>query len=335
MASRATIKDVSKLAGVSIKTVSRVLNKEKYVREATRAKVDAAMAALKFSPSLAARSLAGRRSFQIALIYDNHSPFYIHQIQEGVWAQCREQGVRMLAQPADVGSPTLAAEVGGLIDETHVDGIILSSPVTDAPEVLAELERRGIPFVRISPGTNHAMTSSVFMDDVQAADDMTTHLINHGHRRIGFIIGHPNHMASDQRLFGYRRALDRAGIGFEPSLVRPGQFDFASGAAAAELLLDLPKPPTAIFASNDDMAAGVLAVAHRRDIAVPDALSVAGFDDTELASAVWPPLTTIRQPTRDLAYSAAGLLFSEEGGVVHRRLQHELVVRGSTGRVMG
>ena len=332
MASRATIKDVSKLAGVSIKTVSRVLNKEKYVREATRAKVDAAMAALKFSPSLAARSLAGRRSFQIALIYDNHSPFYIHQIQDGIWAQCREQGVRMLAQPADVASPTLAAEVGGLIDETHVDGIILSSPVTDAPEVLAELERRGIPFVRISPGTNHAMTSSVFMDDVQAADDMTTHLINLGHRRIGFVIGHPNHMASDQRLFGYRRALDRAGIGFEPSLVRPGQFDFASGAAAAELLLDLPEPPTAIFASNDDMAAGVLAVAHRRDVAVPGALSVAGFDDTELASAVWPPLTTIRQPTRDLAYSAAGLLFSEEVGVVHRRLQHELIVRGSTGR---
>ena len=333
MASRATIKDVSRLAGVSIKTVSRVLNKEKYVREATRAKVDAAMAALKFSPSLAARSLAGRRSFQIALIYDNHSPFYIHQIQDGIWAQCREQGVRMLAQPADVASPTLAAEVGGLIDETHVDGIILSSPVTDAPEVLAELEARGIPFVRISPGTNHAMTSSVFMDDVQAADDMTTHLINLGHRRIGFVIGHPNHMASDQRLFGYRRALDRAGIGFEPSLVRPGQFDFASGAAAAELLLDLPEPPTAIFASNDDMAAGVLAVAHRRDVAVPGALSVAGFDDTELASAVWPPLTTIRQPTRDLAYSAAGLLFSEEEGVVHRRLQHELVVRGSTGRV--
>ena len=329
---RVTIKDVSRVAGVSIKTVSRVLNKERYVRADTREKVEAAVKALKFSPSLAARSLAGKRSFQIALIYDNHSPFYIHQIQEGVWAQCREQGVRMLAQPADVGSPTLAAEVGGLIDETHVDGIILSSPVTDAPEVLAELERRGIPFVRISPGTNHAMTSSVFMDDVQAADDMTTHLINEGHRRIGFVRGHPNHMASDQRLFGYRRALDRAGIAYEPDLVRPGQFDFASGAAAAETLLDLADAPTAIFASNDDMAAGVLAVAHRRDIAVPAALSVAGFDDTELASAVWPPLTTIRQPTRDLAYSAAALLFSDEDGVIHRRLQHELIVRGSTGR---
>jgi LacI family transcriptional regulator len=329
---RATIIDVSKAAGVSIKTVSRVLNKERYVSTATRAKVEAAMASLNFSPSLAARALAGHRSFQIALIYDNHSPFYIHQIQEGVWARCREEGVRMLAQPADVASPDLAREVGGLIDETHVDGIILSSPVTDAAAALAELERRRIPFVRISPGTNHALTSSVFMDDVGAADDMTTHLVNLGHRRIGFIVGHPNHMASDQRLFGYRRALDRAGIAFEPRLVRPGLFDFDSGAEAAEALLALPEPPSAIFASNDDMAAGVLAVAHRQGLAIPDDLSVAGFDDTQLASAVWPPLTTIRQPTRDLAYTAAALLFERSDGVEHRRLQHELVLRRSTAR---
>ncbi|SNS38935.1 transcriptional regulator, LacI family [Sphingomonas laterariae] len=332
---RTTIKDVSIAAGVSIKTVSRVLNKEKYVKEETRKKVEEAVAALNFSPSLAARTLAGRRSFQIALLYDNHSPYYIHQIQDGVWGRCREQGVRLLAQPTDVDSATLAQDVGGLIDETHVDGVILSSPVTDAAPVLEELERRGIPFVRISPGTNHALTSSVFMDDVQAADDMTTHLINEGHRRIGFVVGHPNHMASDQRLFGYRRALDRAGVPFEPNLVRQGAFDFASGADAAETLLDLPEPPSAIFASNDDMAAGVLAVAHRRGIAVPDDLSVAGFDDTDLAQLVWPPLTTIRQPTRELAYTAASLLFAMGDGVEHRRLQHDLVVRSSTARRKG
>jgi LacI family transcriptional regulator len=329
---RVTIKDVSRIAGVSIKTVSRVLNKEKYVRDETRLKVEAAVAELKFSPSLAARSLAGGRSFQIALIYDNHSPYYIHQIQEGVWERCKAEGVRMLAQPADVASATLAAEVGGLIDETHVDGIILSSPVTDAAPVLGELERRGIPFVRISPGTNHALTSSVFMDDVQAADDMTTHLINLGHRMIGFVMGHPNHMASEQRLFGYRRALDRAGIEFEPGLVRPGEFDFVSGAAAAEVLLGLSNRPTAIFASNDDMAAGILAVAHRLQLDIPRDLSVAGFDDTALASIVWPPLTTIRQPTRDLAYAAASLLLERLDGVVHRRLQHDLVIRASTAR---
>ena len=329
---RVTIKDVSRVAGVSIKTVSRVLNKEKYVREETKRRVEEAVAALNFSPSLAARTLAGRRSFQIALLYDNHSPHYIHQVQEGVWARTREEGVRMLAQPVDVASPNLAVEVGGLIDETHVDGIILSSPVTDAPEVLAELERRNIRFVRISPGTNHAMTSSVFMDDVQAADDMTSHLINQGHKRIGFVIGHPNHMASDQRHFGYRRALDRAGIAYEPHLVRQGSFDFESGRAAAEALIALPNPPTAIFASNDDMAAGVLAYAHGLGLDVPEDLSVAGFDDTALASLVWPPLTTIRQPVRDLAYTAATLLFGEDETVIHQRLPHELVIRASTGR---
>ena len=329
---RVTIKDVSRVAGVSIKTVSRVLNKEKYVREETKRRVEEAVAALNFSPSLAARTLAGRRSFQIALLYDNHSPHYIHQVQEGVWARTREEGVRMLAQPVDVASPNLAVEVGGLIDETHVDGIILSSPVTDAPEVLAELERRNIRFVRISPGTNHAMTSSVFMDDVQAADDMTSHLINQGHKRIGFVIGHPNHMASDQRHFGYRRALDRAGISYEPNLVRQGAFDFESGRAAAEALIALPSPPTAIFASNDDMAAGILAYAHALGLDVPEDLSVAGFDDTALASVVWPPLTTIRQPVRDLAYTAAALLFGGDEGVIHQRLPHELVIRASTGR---
>ena len=325
-----TIKDVSAIAGVSMKTVSRVLNKERYVSEKTRLRVERAVAELNFRPSVAARILAGKRSYQIALIYDNHSPHYIHQIQTGVWARCIEEGVRLLAQPSDVASPNLAREIGGLIDQTQVDGVILSSPVTDAPGALEELEQRGVPYVRISPGTDYDRSSSVSMDDVQAADDMTSHLIALGHRRIGFVVGHANHTASDQRLFGYRRALDKAGLTFEPKYVRPGAFDFTSGEAAADVLLDLSQPPTAIFASNDDMAAGVLTVAHRRGMSVPRDLSVVGFDDTALASQLWPPLTTVRQPTRELAYAAAGLLFDARDEVVHRRLPHELVLRAST-----
>ena len=328
MSERANIRDVAARAGVAVKTVSRVLNGHPYVSTDTKARVEEAMRALDFRPSVAARILSGAKSNQIALIYDNHSPYYMFQIQTGCWDFCRANNIRLLAQPVDVADPQVGEQVRGLVSETHVDGIILSSPVTDCDPVLRALEAMDIPFVRISPGTNHALTSSVFMDDAQAADDMTTHLINAGHRRIGFIKGHPNHMASDDRLFGYRRALDRAGLPYDPVLVRDGEFDFDSGTRGGRDLLDLPNRPTAIFASNDDMAAGVLAVAHDRGINVPTQLSVAGFDDTTLARTVWPPLTTIHQPMAELARTATEILIAG-GDITHRRLPHTLVERAS------
>ncbi|MCZ8322855.1 MAG: LacI family DNA-binding transcriptional regulator [Novosphingobium sp.] len=328
MSERSNIRDVAARAGVAVKTVSRVLNGHPYVSADTKARVEEAMKALDFHPSVAARILSGAKSNQVALIYDNHSPYYMFQIQTGCWDFCRENGIRLLAQPVDVADPGVGEQVRGLVTETHVDGIILSSPVTDCEPVLRALESMDIPFVRISPGTNHALTSSVFMDDAQAADDMTTHLINAGHRHIGFIKGHPNHMASEDRQAGYRRALDRAGIAYDPVLVCDGEFDFDSGVRGAGRLLDLPEPPTAIFASNDDMAAGVLAVAHDRGIPVPAQLSVAGFDDTTLARTVWPPLTTIYQPMADLARTAAEILIAG-GDITHRRLPHQLIERAS------
>ena len=328
MSERATIRDVAAHAGVAVKTVSRVLNGHPYVSTDTRERVEAAMKALDFRPSVAARILSGAKSNQVALIYDNHSPYYMFQIQKGCWDECHARGIRLLAQPVDVEDPDVGEQVRGLVTETHVDGIILSSPVTDCEPVLKMLDQLDIPFVRISPGTNHALTSSVFMDDAQAADDMTTHLINAGHRRIGFIKGHKSHMASEERLFGYRRALDRVAIPFEPGLVCDGEFDFDSGVRAARQLLDLAEPPTAIFASNDDMAAGVLAVAHDRDIDVPGDLSVTGFDDTTLSRTVWPPLTTIHQPMAELARTATEILITG-GDITHRRLPHQLIERAS------
>jgi LacI family transcriptional regulator len=328
MTERANIRDVAARAGVAVKTVSRVLNGHPYVSAETRSRVEAAMRALDFRPSVAARILSGAKSNQVALIYDNHSPYYMFQIQKGCWDVCHEKGIRLLAQPVAVDDADVGEQVRGLVSETHVDGIILSSPVTDCEPVLRTLDTLDIPFVRISPGTNHALTSSVFMDDAQAADDMTGHLINCGHRRIGFVKGHPNHMASEERLFGYRRALDRAGLAFEPALVCEGEFDFDSGVRAANILLSLATPPTAIFAANDDMAAGVLAVAHDRGIELPAALSVAGFDDTTLARTVWPPLTTIHQPMAELARTAAEILIAG-GDITHRRLPHQLVERAS------
>lgn len=325
---RANIRDVAARAGVAVKTVSRVLNGHPYVSADTRARVEEAVRALDFRPSIAARILSGAKSNQIALIYDNHSPYYMSQIQMGCWERCHQDNIRLLAQPVDVTDPLIGDQIRGLVSETHVDGIVLSSPVTDCEPVLRALEVMDVPFVRISPGTNHALTSSVYMDDAQAADDMTTYMINCGHRRIGFVKGHPNHMGSEDRFYGYRRALDRAGIGFEPALVAPGEFDFDSGVAAGRYFLDLPVPPTAIFAANDDMAAGVLAVAHDRNIDLPGQLSVGGFDDTVLARSVWPPLTTIHQPMIELARTATDILITG-GDITHRRLPHTLVERAS------
>ena len=328
MSGRSNIRDVAARAGVALKTVSRVLNCHPYVSAETRARVETAMRELDFRPSVAARILSGAKSNQIALIYDNHSPYYMFQIQSGCWFRCHGDGIRLLSQPVDVTDPAVGEQVRGLVAETQVDGIVLSSPVTDCEPVLRALEACNIPFVRISPGTNHALTSSVFMDDAQAADDMTTHLVNLGHRRIGFIKGNPNHAASEDRLFGYRRALDRAGISFEPQLVREGDFAFDSGLAAGREFLGMAVPPTAIFASNDDMAAGVLSAGHERGLDLPGELSVVGFDDTKLASMVWPALTTIRQPTFEMAHTATDILIAG-GEISHRRLPHTLVERAS------
>ena len=334
MALRVTIKDVSRVSGVSIKTVSRVLNKERYVGAETRAKVEAAVAELNFRPSMAARSLAGKRSFQIALICDNPSPYYVYDMQSGIRDRCAKDGVRMIAQPYDRNSATLLDDIENLVDATHVDGLILTPPVSDYPAVLDLLARRGVRFVRVSPGSAVDLSPSVFLDNEAAAMAMTSYLLSLGHRRIGFIAGHPSYATSGQRMRGYASALGQEGIALDPVLVREGSFDFASGAAAAAELLDLPAPPSAIFASSDDMAAGALAAAHRRGVAVPGQLSVAGFDDTALAGFVWPPLTTIRQPTRDLAYQAADLLLAPASAPVERReVAFELVVRESTGAV--
>lgn len=329
---RVTIKDVSREAGVSIKTVSRVLNKERYVGDDTRERVQAAVAMLNFRPSTAARSLAGKRSFQIALICDNPSPYYVYEMQSGIRDRCVADGVRMIAQPYDRDSATLIDDVESLVDATSVDGLILTPPVTDYPAVLDLLARRGVRFVRVSPGGDPGLTSSSFIDNMRAAKVMTEHLIGLGHRRIGFVKGHPDYATSAHRLAGYAAALAAAGISEDAELIRGGSFDFASGSRAAEALLDLAQPPSAIFASSDDMAAGVLAAAHRRGVRVPEQLSVAGFDDTALAGVVWPPLTTIRQPTREMGYQAADLLLmGDDAPVEQREVPFELVVRDSTG----
>ncbi|GAO39305.1 putative LacI family transcriptional regulator [Sphingomonas changbaiensis NBRC 104936] len=325
---RANIKDVSKAAGVSIKTVSRVINNERYVRPATRARVEEAMAALGFQPSQAARALAGGKSFQIALVCSNPGPYYLHGLIAGLRGRCAAEGVRLIVHAYEVEADELGADVLTFFRQMGFDGAILTPPIVDNEPVLDELDRAGTPYVRISPGVQPERSASVAIDNEGAARAMTRRLIALGHRRIGFVVGHRSFAVSNQRLSGYLDALREAGIPLDLSLVQQGWFDFRSGQAAAEELLALPDAPTAIFASSDDMAAGMLSVAHQRRIRVPDQLSIAGFDDTDLAKLVWPPLTTMRQPIRAMAERAAELLFS--GTAEQVVLQSELIERAST-----
>jgi LacI family transcriptional regulator len=331
---RKTIHDVAKAAGVAIKTVSRVLNDEPNVRPETRARVLAAAEQLQYLPSLSARSLAGRRSYLIGLIYENPSANYLIELQHGAMARCRKEKFRLFVHQCSGRGEDLIRDVMGLIDQTHVDGLIVSPPLSEAAPLIAALGQRNIPFVCIGHSDLQHPAPYVDMDDEGAAREMTEHLIAEGHRLIGFIVGHPDHMASSLRLRGYRSALEQHGIDFDPAYVKQGYFVYESGLEAARELLTLPKPPTAVFASNDDMAAGVLLAAHELSIPVPQRLSVAGFDDTYIARIVWPRLTTVHQPSYDLAFSATDLLLrSLKDGDTPKtaRLPYKLIRRESTG----
>ncbi|HWG29113.1 MAG TPA: LacI family DNA-binding transcriptional regulator [Steroidobacteraceae bacterium] len=333
---RKTIDDVAKAAGVAIKTVSRVLNDEPNVREETRARVLAAVEALHYFPSLSARSLAGRRSYLIGLVYENPSANYIVDIQHGAMARCRQEKFRLFVHQCSGRDAELIRDVIGLVDQTHVDGLVVPAPLSQSIDLIRALDRRKLPFVRISPSAIDHRSPSVDMDDEGAAREMTEHLIELGHTRIGFITGHPTHHASALRLDGYRAALQAHRILYEPAYVRQGHFVFESGLGAGRELLALPKRPTAVFASNDDMAAGVLMAAHELGLQVPSQLSVAGYDDTYIARITWPRLTTVHQPSYDMAWSATDLLLQalKNGeGARTSRLAHRLIVRESTAPV--
>jgi LacI family transcriptional regulator len=333
-AARTTIDDVAARAGVSIKTVSRVMNDEPGVRTETRQRVREAMAALNYQPSLPARSLAGRRSNLIGLVYENPSANYVFDVQSGAMAKCRDSNLRLFIQSCnDLGTEPIA-EIMAMLEQTHVDGLVLTPPLSADHALIGALDERHLPFVRIAPDDMAHGSPAVEMDDQAAAQEMTAYLFDLGHRDVAFVSGHPGHHSSRLRLAGYRAERERRGLPVKSERVEQGFNTVESGIEAGHRLLEGKSPPSAIFASNDDMAAGVLRIAHELGLEVPGSLSVAGFDDSQLAKIVWPPLTTVRQPSYDMAYAATDLLISRlKGQAVPqvRRLEHEMVIRGSTG----
>lgn len=335
---RMTIHDVADLARVSIKTVSRVLNDEPSVKPDTRDRVREAMTSLNYQPSLHARSLAGRRSNLIALVIENPSANYFFDVQSGAMAKCRDMRLRLLVQSCDDLGAGLVAEVMAMVEQTHVDGAVITPPLSANHDLIAALDARGVPFVRIAPDDLAHASPVVTIDDEAAAREMTAFLLDAGHRAIGFIAGHPEHHSSTLRWNGFRAELEARGLDPAAAPVEQGFNNFASGLDAGRRLLARGSRPTAIFASNDDMAAGVLFAARELGLGVPADLSVSGFDDTQLAGAVYPPLTTVHQPSYDMAFTATGLLIDMIRGKDVRpatSLRHTLIKRGSTTSISG
>lgn len=330
---RATIRDVARRADVSIKTVSRVINREANVRQATRERVMEAVRELQYEPNPAARGLAGRRTFSIGLLYENPHEFsYIQQILDGVFAVCQAHGYALLLRPSSENPAT--EDIVRFLTQTRVDGMVLTAPIGDRPDITDALTERQVPFVQISPGITDTRWTSVGPDDKGGSRALTEHLLDLGHTRIGFIKGDPRHGAASERLDGHLRALRDRGVATDESLIVPGLFDFESGKAAAHGLFRLANRPTAIIASNDDMAAGVIVAAREARIALPRELSVAGFDDSPTAQHTWPPLTTVRQPIVEIASQAAELLLEwirgERDTHLRKTFDCRLVVRRST-----
>lgn len=322
---RATANDVARLAGVSQMTVSRVVNNDPAVRDKTRDAVQRAIEQLGYEPNKAARSLVSANPIRIGLLYSNPNSTFLSKMMIGVLDQARQSDTQVMVVTCDDG-PEAVGTVKGLIDD-GIDGMVLAPPLCDSRSLFAILRTAGIPAVTVGSRHNDDRISAVFMDDQAAAATMTRHLLSMGHRRIGFIVGDAEQTASLLRLNGFRDAIGASGLRFDESLVVHGEFSFRSGFEAAEILLDMPEPPTAILASNDDMAAGAISAARQYRIRIPEDLSVCGFDDSLMASQFWPPITTIHQPIGQMTRTAIEHLENNirriraDSPIQHRRIE--------------
>lgn len=336
----ATIKSVAEMAGVSIKTVSRVINKEGTVKPDTLQRVEEAIKALKYTPNKAARDLASKGASVLGYVYDNPNAYYIIDMQKGILDVCRKNNFELLIHPCDASSKNIAKELVDMVDTAQLAGLILSPPLSEMPEVLSELDQNQISYVRILSGDGPFPSSLpyVLVNDFKAAYDITEHLISQGHKNIAFIAGEETHKSTIERLNGYKAALEKAGIAIDESLIIKGTYSFETGVKSSETLLAMSPHPTAVFACNDEIAAGTLFGARMKGVEVPQELAIAGFENSPFSRQTFPPLTTASQPTNEIAQHAAASLIqylrAKKAKAAHDNLNHtfipELVVRAST-----
>ncbi|MFM9977868.1 MAG: LacI family DNA-binding transcriptional regulator [Sphingomonadaceae bacterium] len=336
-----TIKHVAADAQVSLQTVSRVINNEPNVRLEMKARVQQSIDKLGYVPSIAAQRMSGSRSYLILALNDRERTIadwrarqgtdWVDQMLLGGMLTCAEHGYRMILELVDTHNDHIERELLSAIAALQPDGIILTPPHSDNPLIVSLLAAQKIPFVRIGSREN-GLGIPVSMDDEGSARTATRHLIAHGHRRIGFIAGSPDYNLSAWRVTGWEATMAEAGLATD-GLLEAGDFSYVSGETAARRLLSRSKRPTAIVASNDQMALATLEVARSLGLVVPDDLSVISFDNTPLVHFTQPPLTAIDQPIAATASKAVELIIAAQRGEAPAAaptvISAKLVERGS------
>ena len=308
----ATINDIARLAGVSKKTVSRIINRSPLVRADTREKVEALMREVGYTPDPMARGLAFRRAFLIGMVYDNPTAQYIVDMQYGALDALRGSGFELVVHPCDSRSPDYVAGVRRFVQQQKLHGVMLVPRVSEDQALCDMLNEIGCRYARIAAVSLDGPEKMVVTHDRDGAAEVADYLQSLGHRDVAMITGPAAYRSAIERTEGFVSALQRRGIELPKSRLVEGGYTFESGLAAAEKLLSAKRPPTAIFCGNDEMAAGVYRVALRAGIQIPKQLSVVGYDDSTLASRLWPPLTSVRRDTRDTGRMAAAMLLQPE-----------------------
>ncbi|MGO1072188.1 LacI family DNA-binding transcriptional regulator [Lysobacter sp. CA199] len=327
----ATINDVARLSGVSKKTVSRIINQSPLVKPDTRERVEALMREIGYRPDPMARGLAFRRSFLIGMVYDNPTAQYIVNMQYGALDGIRDSGFELVVHPCDSHAANYIDGVRRFVTQQKLHGVLLVPRVSEDQDLADMLSEVGCRYVRIAPVAMDQMSRMVVTHDRDGAAEAAEYLYALGHRDIALITGPNRYRSAPERTGGFLGALDRYGVKVPRSRIIEAAYTFESGVAAAEKLLAGKDRPSAIFTGNDEMAAGVYKVAMRAGISIPQQLSVVGFDDSPLASRLWPALTTVRRPTRDTGRLAASMLLQpeENAALTNVSIRPHLIVRDS------
>jgi LacI family transcriptional regulator len=335
-----TINDVAELAGVSKRTVTRVLNRSSKVSAATQVRIEKVIEQLNYVPNRQARGLAASRSFLIGLVYDVPTLF-INDIQKGILGIIEDEGYELVVHACDIGSERLVEDITRFVNRAHLDGVIILPPVSDIDGIGLELEKAGCPYVRVTSDVSGDSSRLVVTDYLSAISDMTRHLVELGHRDFGFISGPNTHLSSRKRYEAFVKALASHGIELLPETVFEGAYTFDSGVRAANELLSRDRRPTAIFAANDEMAFGVIKIAHQLGLIIPDDLSLVGFDGTPFSTFVVPSLSTIIRQTDAMARLATQKILAQINGqadearAIETMVSPRFVPRESTGPAPG